>query len=221
MEAKWRSASLNAFVRIDVAEDQQDGIRGRVIRLEEFLDVLESRGVEIVEIAVKIVRVGPVAIGDRRKIEPGKAAVGLVEHVDAHFFFHDVALVAQIFVVHFERAHAVGFEPQDAFERIRGHRFVIIRDVIMRRAVQHAAGRIDQLDVHHLSGVGRALKHHVLEQMREAAAAARLDAKSDIVIDAHRGHRRRAVRRNDHAQAVRQRRAFDWNVQLCQEAPCG
>ncbi len=101
----------DALVGIDVSENQQDGIRGRVIRLEKFLDVVQSRGVEIVEIAVKIVGVGPVAIGDRRKIEPGKSAVGLVEHVDAHFFFDDVALVAQIFVVHLERAHAVGLEP--------------------------------------------------------------------------------------------------------------
>ena len=212
---------LDAFVGIDVSENQQDRIRWRVICLEEFLDVLQSGRVEIVEIAVEIVGVRPIAIGDRRKIEPGKTAVGLIEDVDAHFFFHDVALVAQIFVVHLERAHAVGLEPQDALQRIRGHRLVIICDVVMRRAVQHAAGRIDQLDVHHLPGVGRALKHHVLEQVGETAAAARLDSKPDVVINAHRGHRRRAVRRNDHAQAVRQRRAFDWNVQLCQEAPCG
>ncbi len=209
------------FVRIDVSENQQNRIRRRVICFKEFLDVIQSGRVQIVKIAVKIVGVRPIAIGDRRKIEPGKTAVGLVEHVDAHFFFHDVALVAQIFVVHLQRAHAVGLEPQDALQRIRGHRLVVIRDVIVRRAVQHAAGRIDQLDVHHFPGVGRALKHHVLEQMSEAAAAARLDAKPDIVIDAHRSHRRCAVRRNDHAQAVRQRRAFDWNVQLCQEAPCG
>ena len=139
MEAKWRSASLDAFVGVDVSEDQQDRIRGRVIRLEEFLDVIQSRGVEIVKIAVKIVGVRPVAVGDRGKIEPGKSAVGLVEHVDADFLFHDVALVAQIFVVHLERAHAVGLEPQDALQRIRGHRLVVVRDVIMRRAVQHAA----------------------------------------------------------------------------------
>jgi hypothetical protein len=71
----------------------------------------------------------------------------LVEHVDAHFFFHDVALVPQILVVHFEGAHAVGLQPQNALQGVRGHRFVVIRDVVVRRAVQHAAGRIDELDV--------------------------------------------------------------------------
>src|SRR5690242_20738027 len=29
----------NAFVRIDVSDNQQDGIRGRIICLKEFLDV--------------------------------------------------------------------------------------------------------------------------------------------------------------------------------------
>ena len=210
---------MKALVRIHVAEDQQDGIGRRVVRLEKFLDVVQRGRVEIVKIAVKIVRVGPVAVGDGRKIEPRKSAVGLIEDVDAHFFLHDVALVAQILVVHLEGAHAVGFEPQHALERVRRHRFVIVRDVVVRRAVQHAARGIDQLDVHHLAGVGRALKHHVLEQVRETAAAARLDAKSDVVIDAHGGHRRRAVRRNDHAQAVGQRHALDRNVQLCQGVP--
>ena len=57
MEAKWRSARLDAFVGIDVSENQQDRIRWRVIRFEEFLDVFQSGRVEIVEIAVEIVRV--------------------------------------------------------------------------------------------------------------------------------------------------------------------
>ena len=204
---------------IHVSEDQQDGVRWRVVRLEEFLDVIERGGVEVVEVPIKIVRIRPVAVGDGRQIEPRKSAVGLIEDVDAHFFLHDVALVAQILIVHLEGAHAVRFQPEHAFEGIRRDRFVVVRDVVMRRAIEHAAGGIDQLDVHHFAGVGRALKHHVLEQVRETAAAARLDAKTDVVVDAHRGHRRRVVRRNDHAQAVGQRHALDWNVQLSQEVP--
>jgi hypothetical protein len=34
----------------------------------------------------------------------------------------------------------------------------------------------------HLAEVLRALKHHVLEEVREACAVARLDAKADVVI---------------------------------------
>ena len=88
------------FGWLEIAEHQEHGVIRRVVGVKEFLHVGERGGVEIGEIAVEIVRVGPVAKGDGRKIEPRKAAVGLVHHVDADFFLHDVALIAQIFVVH-------------------------------------------------------------------------------------------------------------------------
>ena len=56
----------------------------------------------------------------------------------------------------------------------------------------------------------------MLEQVGEAAAAARLQAKSNVVIDADGGHRRGAVRRYDHAQAIFEFGAFQGNVQWFQ-----
>ncbi len=108
-------------------------------------------------------RISPIAKGDGRKIQPRKPAIGLVHYVDAHFFFYDVALVTQIFVVHFQGAHAVGLQPEHAFESVGGDGFVIIGDVVVRGSVEHAAAGIDELDVLHLGRVGGALKHHVLE----------------------------------------------------------
>ena len=129
-----------AFFGSDVADHQQDGIRGRIVSAEKLLHVVERGGVEIGKIAVEIVRVGPVAKGHRRQIEPGKTAVGLIQHVDANFFFDDVALIAQILVVHFQGAHAVGLEPEHAFERVGRNGFVVVGDVVVRRAIQNAAG---------------------------------------------------------------------------------
>ncbi len=98
-------------------------------------------------------RVGPVAEGYRRHIQPRKAAIGLVHHVDADFFLHHVALVAKIFVVNLERAHAIRFQPQNAFQRVRGNCLEIVSDVVHGRAVQDAATGIDQLDVLHFGRV--------------------------------------------------------------------
>ena len=98
-------------------------------------------------------RVGPVAKCYWRHVQPGESAIWLVQHVDAHLFLDDVALVGQIFFVHFKSAHAVGLQPKHAFERIRGHGLVIIRHVIHGRTIQHAAARIDQLDVLHFRRV--------------------------------------------------------------------
>ena len=91
-----------AVLRRDVAEHQQHGVVRHVIRLEKFLNVGKICGVEIVKIAVKIVGICPIAEGDRGHIEPGKAAIRLIQNVDANFFFYDVALVAQIFLVDFQ-----------------------------------------------------------------------------------------------------------------------
>ena len=210
---------LESLVHVHVSKNQQHGVRRSVVGLEKLLDVIERGGVEIVKVAVKIMRIGPVTVSDGRKIEPGKSAVGLIEDVDTDFFLYDIALVAQILIVHLESAHAVGLQPQDAFECVRRHRFVVVRDVVVRRAVQHAAGGINELDVDHFAGVCRALKHHVFEQVRKSASPARFDSKTDVVVDPHCGHWRCVVRGNDDPQAVGKCHALDRNVQLCQEVP--
>ena len=66
----------------------------------------------------------------------------------------------------------------------------------------------------HLAGVFRALEHHVLEEVREAAAAVRLEAKADLIIDADGDEGRGTVGRRDDAQAVGERGVLDGNVQM-------
>ena len=194
----------HALVRFHVAEYEENSIVWHVVGLEERLNVSQISGVEIGEIAVEIVGVGPVAKGHRRQIEPREPAIGLVHHVDAHFFFNDIALVAQVFVVYLERTHAVCFQPQNAVECVGGHGLVVVRYIVVRRAIQQAAAGVDQFDVLHLGSIRGTLKHHVLEQVREAAAALRLETKTDLVIDADGYHRRGGVRHDDHFQPVRQ-----------------
>jgi hypothetical protein len=209
----------DAFVRFHIAEHEKYGIVRYVVGLEEGLHVGEIGSVEIGEIAVEIVSVGPVAEGDGGQIEPRKSAVRLVHHVDADFFLHDVALVAQVFIVNLEGAHAVGLEPQHAFERIGRYGLVVVCYIVVRRAIEHAAAGIDQLDVLHLRSVPGALKHHVLKQMREAAAALRLQAKTNFVVDADGDHRRGGVRHDDHLQSVRQRRVFHCDLRSIHPLP--
>ena len=190
----------DGFAQLEIAEHQQHGVIRRVVGVEEFLHVGERGGVEILEIPVEIVGVGPVAECDRWKIEPGKTAVGLIHNVDANFFLDYVALVAKVYVVNFEGPHAVGLKPQDALKRVRRHGLEIIGDVVICGAIQHAAGRVDEANVLHLAGVFRALEHHVFEQMREAAATARLQAKTDPVIDADGDEWSGAIGRGHHAE---------------------
>ncbi len=53
----------------------------------------------------------------------------------------------------------------------------------------------------------------MFEEMRKSAAALRLEAKSDFVIDADSDHRSGGIRRNHHAQTVAESLVFDGNLQ--------
>src|SRR6185437_8881915 len=207
-----------ADARIYVADHDQHSVVGRIVGIEKRADVGERSGVEIGKVAVKIVRVGPVAKRDGRQIEPGKAAVRLVQNVDADFFFDDIALIAEVFVVDFEGTHAIGFEPKNSFESVGGNDFEIVGEVVIGGTVENPAGGVDKANVFHLAGVLGALKHHVFEKMGEAGASTRFEAKTDLVINAHSGDGRGVVRRDNDAKAVGERFSFDGNVRMRQRS---
>ena len=54
----------------------------------------------------------------------------------------------------------------------------------------------------------------MLEEMREAAAAARLKAEADLIIDADSDDWRRAVGRGDDAETVGERGVLDGNMKF-------
>jgi len=74
----------------------------------------------------------------------------------------------------------------------------------MRGAVERSPTGIDELDVLHLGSVGGALEHHVLEEMREAAAALRLEAEADFIVDAYGDHGGGGVWRNNYFESIRE-----------------
>ena len=209
----------DAFFRLHITQDEQHGVIRHIVRFEKALHVSQVGGIKIGKITVEIVRVGPITEGHGRHVEPGETAIRLVHDVDANFFFHNVALIFKIFVIHFQSAHAVRFKPQDALQRIRRHSLVIIRHVVTGRAVQHAAAGIDQLDVLHLRGIRGTLEHHVFEEMRKPAASLRFEPEANFVVNGHGDHRSRCVRCDHHVQAICQFGAFDSNLESFHEPP--
>ena len=148
-------------------------------------------------------RVIPVGIRGHGHVNPGKAAVGRIQHIYFHLVAHHTLLVLQVFVRYSETAHAIGFGPQHRLQFVRGHHLKIIRKVEPCGSVQHSAVLLHQFDELHLAEVLGALKHHVFEQMSEAGAIPGLNTKADAVIDTHTDRRRRAILRKHDAQAVR------------------
>ena len=112
-----------------------------------------------------------------------RPAVGLVVAPLAALFLNGVPLVVEVLFDDIERPHPIGFEEERQIELIRGQRVVIERALLVRRAVHASAVAEDGEEVLAGTDVRRALEHHVLEQMREAAAPVPFVARADVVDD--------------------------------------
>ncbi len=65
----------------------------------------------------------------------------------------------------------------------------------------------------HFGCVFGALEHHVFEKMSETAAALRLQAEADFVVDADGDDGRGRIWCDDHAQPIFQSGVLDGNLQ--------
>ena len=196
--------------RPEVAHHDERGVVGGVIGVEEGPDVGELCRVEVVHRSDDRVRVGEA----RRAVErPGHAVdergrVRLVVDPQPALFLYGLALVVEVLVRDGERPHPIGLKPERQVQAIRGHRFIVVRAVFRRAAVFRSAGPRDQLELLALLHVGRALEHHVLEQVREARAARPLVTRAGVVPHVHRHDGRRVIFRVKDAQAVGKRERF-------------
>ena len=207
---------LHHFVGGRVARNDQHGVVRRVVGLVELLHIVEIRRFELGQVAVEVVRVVPVGVRLLRQPEPLERAVGLIEHVDANLFADHVLLVLQRLRRDLQRPHAVRLEPHRQLERVGRHHLEVVGVIEPRRSVQRAAVLVDDADVLELGDVLGSLKHQVLEQVREAGAAFRLDAEADAVHQLDHHDRRRVVFADHHPQAVRQLLVDDRNRErLC------
>jgi len=79
----------------------------------------------------------------------------------------------------------------------------------MGGTVEGAAAGIDELDVLHFRSMRRALEHHVLKKMREAAAALRFQAEAYFVVDADSDYGCVMSGAHDHFESIGKRGRFD------------
>ena len=214
MSAKYFSIQVFACVGFEVAGDHQRGVVRRVVRLEERPHVVERRRVEVLEIAVEVVRVVPVLVRRHRQVDPREPAVGLIQDVDLDLVLHDLLLVLQILGIDVQTAHAIALGPQDGLEHVRRHDLEVVREVEPRGAVQEPAVRFDEANELHLAKVLRSLEHHVLEEVREPRLVLRLVAEADVVVQRDHHRRRRGVARQDDLEPILQLEVVSRNREL-------
>ena len=198
---------LLAGGELEVARYRQGRVGRHVPGPEEPLDVVERGRLQVLVLADRRVAIGmPLGI-QRRGLGEQRLAVRHVVDALAALVAHDIDLVVEAALVDQveQPAHAVALEPQRRLELVRRHHFKVVGAIGVGRAVDVLGPDVPQdLEVLVLADVLRALEHHVLEQVREAALARHLVARADVVPDVDRDQRHGRIRRQDHLEAVRQ-----------------
>ena len=170
------------FVVVKVTDDGYHRVVRRVIDPEKLLHVVDRRGVEIFHRSDRRMRVG--RIRKDQLVHPEKRVdVRLIVVTQSLLFLDGVALVVEIFLRHFQRPHAIAFEPEREWQLVRRQSLEIVGALGGRCAVHRAAGVEDVLEVRGFRNVFRALKHHVLKQVSKAGAAFFLVARTDVVVN--------------------------------------
>ena len=201
--AKEFGGRLKRLFGIDIADNDQYGIVGRVILFVPRAQVVGFEGVQIFHVADD-------GGAHRRLGKGGKIglfphfAVGRVFRALAAFFADDVHLVEEFFVAEVEVVHAVGFELQNLGQVGGGDVFVIHRfiavgvGVVLPAQLGHAAVELAG------GNVFRAFKHHVFQSVAQAAFARFFIHAADFVPNLRNGHRRAVVFFDDDFQTVGQ-----------------
>ncbi len=191
---------------VDVADDREDRVAGRVVRAEEGPGVLQGGGVQVGHRTDGrvVVRVAVGVDHGRQLLE--RRAVGHVVVALAALVLDDVPLVLHgLFVERGEqRAHPVGLQPERELQLMGRHGLEVVGALEARGAVEGAAGALHQLEVAVPLDLRGALEHQVLEEVSQARTALDLVAGTDVVPEADRGDRGQVVLGEDHPQAIGQ-----------------
>jgi hypothetical protein len=178
----------------------------------EVADVVDGGGLEVGHRADHVAVVG-VGLGpDRLHDLLVQQLVRRVLHRLAALVLHhlDLVLEALLGEARQQVAHPIGLEPQAQLELVHRQRLEVVGAIEVGGAVDvGAAGRLDDGEVLVLGHVGRALEHHVLEEVREAAAPGSLVQAAHVVPDAHRHQGQAGVVVQQHRQAVVERVRLD------------
>ena len=164
----------------DVTGYHDDGVARAIVRLEPFLDVGETGGIEVVHRADRFPGVG--VIGRKELLQDflEDLAVGLVIAL-ALFVLHHTTLFVELGLGDgvLEMAHPVRLEPEGGVQGVLRHGLKIVGAVEEGGAIEIGGTQLLQgVQVFALE-ILRALEHQVLEEVGEAGAAA------DFVLGAH------------------------------------
>jgi hypothetical protein len=196
--------AFEGILRLDIANDRQDGVVGQVVTSKEAVDIIQRCGVKILHRADRGVAIGMIGREGQGVEELHHVPVRHVVVALPLFLLHDLALIVEVFLGQGleQRGHPVGLQPQSEVEPAGRQGFEVVGAIEPGCGIDDRAGRLEQPDVLARSYVRRALEHHVLEEMGESGAAVLFVSGTDVVPDVDRHRRRNVVGAGDDAEPV-------------------
>jgi hypothetical protein len=203
MGSRYFRASEALFCR-QVADHDQRAVVGRVVRLEELLQILPLPALDVGRPADRRDLVG--VRDERRRLHllDEKALVVVLDGETA-LGVHDAALALDHLGIEREVGEAIRLEVEDEIERGTRHPVLVDGHVLGRVGIVGAALRFHELVELARRAPARAVEHHVLEEMRETGDARHLVAAADPHPVVERHVRDVAIRPDDDAHAIGER----------------
>ena len=198
---------------VDVAGDDEDGVRRTIVGLEPSLHVFELRGVQVLHRADD----GP-GVGVVRWIESGgekvpHLAVRLILVLPL-LVLHHAALLVELGLgdgAH-QVTHTVRFEPELEVQSRGRNVDEVVGAVLVGRPVEIGGSGPLQRGLKFLVVVLAAVEHQMLEEMRETGVTRLLILGAHVIPDVHRDDRGLMVFVHDHRQTVGQDEPLVRNV---------
>ncbi len=187
---------------------------------EPCADILQTRPVEVRHRADRGVVIGMAVREKRLLFGILDEAIGLVVVLPFLVLHHTALAIERRLADRAEQMpHSIAFEEQRQRQRRGRHRLEIIGAIEAGGAVvvgrAHLLERAEEI----ARRILRSVEHQMFEQMGEARPAGGLVLGTGVIPDRHRHHRRLAIGRHHHAQAVGEGELLERQPRLARD--CG
>ena len=189
---------------VEVAGDDQIGVVGPVVGGVEAQDVVQGRGVQLLDRTDAGTAIGAFLIQGLGHKQAEQTAIGVGQDALAIFFLHHVALGDEGRLVHDQGAHPLGLGEQHPLQVVGGDGLEIGGGVVCGEGVVRTAHIFGQPVEGFRRQVPGRLEHQMFEQVGEARAAGRIVLGPDLVPDLDRHVRGVGVAGGVDLQPVRQ-----------------
>ena len=165
---------------VEASGNAEHGVVGAVIIVVEIAGILQGQAADVVLRSGEGMPEGEIFI--KQQVEGGQTGqVGFALPALAELFEKVPADLFKTILLHFQKTHAVGFQPEGQGQLVGGNGLIKEGPFLVGGGAEGPANPVDKVDVLMLGNVGRTLEHEVFEQRGQSGLARRFVDRSGLV----------------------------------------